>query len=83
LSYKFNKTHQDKDIADIQRQTEDNFATKDDIDDKQKKVKDVTPSIPKLTDLVDGEKKIYDDGTNQWKYERYGARLFKTQITEA
>jgi len=82
LKYKFRKKLKDPDIEQLVREIEDNLADQKDVDDKQKKVTGVGASIPNLTELKDGEKKIYYDGTNRWKYERYGGELFKTQMTK-
>lgn len=80
--YRFQKQNKDFEIQRIQTEIEDNFASNEALNEKQKVVKDVSTKEPTLEDLSDGEKKIYDDGTDQWKYERYGSQLFKTQITK-
>ena len=82
MSYKFRKKAKDLDLQETVREIEDNFATRVDVNDKQAKVKSVNLAVPKLTELKDGEKKIYYDGTNRWKYERYGGELFRTQMTK-
>jgi len=37
---------------------------------------------PKLTEMKDGDKFAYDDGTNVWRYYRISGKLYKTQLTE-
>jgi len=82
LSYKFSKKHKDLDIAKIQIEAEDNFATQDDLGDKYDKVTEITTVEPTLTDMQDGETRVYNDGTDIWRYYRVGSRLFKLQFTE-
>jgi len=80
--FKFSFRHRDSEIANIQRETEDNFAVKSDVNNKYDKVTNIITAVPKLIDMADGETKIYDDGTNLWRYYRAGSRLFKIQLTE-
>lgn len=82
MSFKFSKINRNPEIAKIQKEIQDNFGTQSEIEQKMSVVKDIKKSPPKVTTLKDGEKKYYDDGTNQWRYERIGGRLFKTQLTE-
>lgn len=80
--YRFQKKNADFNIGRMQEEIEDNLASNEDLDTKQLKVTDVITIEPTMNDLSDGEKKVYYDGTDTWKYERYGSQLFKTQITK-
>ena len=73
---KFKKIHDDIDIAKIQREIEDNAATKDDINDKITKPKNIIKTAPKANQLSDGDMKVMDDGTNKRLYIKAGARLY-------
>jgi hypothetical protein len=79
--YKFKKPHEDTDIQEIQREVEDNFAIKDEVDEKETKVENVVTSEPKNNELSDGEKKIYYDGSDYWYYRKTGSKLLKIQMT--
>jgi len=79
--YKFSDLHKDQSIQKIQLEIQDNMATQTDLSGKADKTISIVTVLPKLTDLSDGDKKVYYDGTNYWKYERIGSQLFKTQIT--
>jgi|PlaIllAssembly_1097288.scaffolds.fasta_scaffold168517_3 hypothetical protein len=80
--YKYSSLHKDKDIRNIQRETQDNFMSKSDGLEKADKVSSLITLAPVLTDLTDGQEKVYDDGTNVWIYKRVSSRLFKVQLTE-
>lgn len=79
---KFSKLHDDSEIRQYQQEIQDNLADKSEINSKKTKLIDIQKTEPKLTDMSDGDQKSYYDGTNYWKYERIGAKLFKTQLTE-
>ena len=81
MTYKFKKIHSDPEVSDIQREAEDNFATQNDLSDKENKIKDIQINAPELTDLSDGDKRVYFDGTNYWEYRRHGSKLLKVQLT--
>lgn len=82
MTYKFSKKHKDMEIARIQIEAEDNFATRSDVNVKADIVTTLLDIEPTLTDMIEGEIRYYDDGTNQWFYKRVGGRLFKLQLTE-
>ena len=83
MKYKFRKKLKDPDIEQLVREIEDNLATQGDVDDKYKKVKDIDTALPTLTNMEDGETKVYYDGSNYNRYYRVGAKLFKTgNLTE-
>jgi len=79
---KFKKPHADRDIQEIQREIQDKLADKKDIETKEDKVVEVTRNAPSLTSLKNGDKRVYYDGTNYYRYYKIGTRLFKTQLTE-
>lgn len=80
--YKFKKSHIDSDMQEIQREIEDNLATQNDVNDKYNKVKEIKKSAPKANDLSDGDTRVYDDGTNVYRYYKVGSRLFRQTLTE-
>ena len=82
INYKFQKKLKDPDLQNMQREIEDNFAVRGEVDDKQNIVKDVLKSEPRLLDMKDGELRYYDDGTNVYLYKRVGSRLIKFQGSE-
>jgi len=79
---KFKKPHRDIDIQEIQRDIEDNLADKSDLDMKYTKVTDISKSIPQVTDLNNGETKMFHDGTNYYRYYKVGGNLLRQQLTE-
>ena len=81
-NYRYSKLHRDREIANIQIESQDNFATKLSLSEKYDKVVNIVTTEPKLADLANGETKVYNDGTNVWRYYRVGNRLFKMQLTE-
>lgn len=82
MTYKFQKKLKDPEIQNIQREIEDNFATRDEVTSKAEKSKEIIKSEPRLSELNDGDEKWYDDGSNIYFYKRVGSRLVKFQGTE-
>ena len=82
MPYKWRKAHKDSDIADIQRQIADSFATRDQVNDKYVKVATIENSQPKASELKDGETKLYYDGTNHYRYYKAGGKLLRQTLTE-
>lgn len=82
-NYRFKKPHKDHDIQEIQRQIEDNFAIKSEVDEKRNKVVNIEKSVPTLNSMKDGDEVAYFDGSTYYKYYRIGGKLFKKEITEA
>lgn len=80
--FKFSKLHHDPEIQKIQQESQDNFATRSDVSEKAGKAKSFVAAEPVLTNMSDGDRIPYDDGTNKWIYERIGAKLWKYQLTE-
>jgi len=64
------------------RHIQDNFATNDVVYNKDTKILKLSKTEPKLTELKDGDKDAFNDGSNVWRYYRIDGRLFKTQLTE-
>lgn len=80
--YKFSIRHKDPDVQVIQREIEDKFAIKSDLNDKYNKVASIQKNEPQNKNMSDGETIMYDDGTNVYRYHKTGGRLFKQQLTE-
>lgn len=80
--YKFTSIHKDPQIMRIQKEIEDNLAKESDLNDKLDKVS-FTNSVPKMTDLSDGELKVYVNGATKRLYIRSSSRLFHVNLTEA
>jgi len=77
--YRFSIRHKDRDINKIQKEIEDNFATKTEINDKEGKIKKYMTVEPELKDLSDGDRVYYYDGTNLYEYRRINGKLYKSQ----
>jgi len=80
--FKFQELTKDEKLNDLFRQTQDNFANISDLDDKDDKVTDIVHSRPLAKDLKDGQKRLYFDGTNYYRYYKIGGKLFRAQLTE-
>lgn len=82
MKYRFSKTHRDADIMRIQKEIEDNLATRSEVDEKYKKVTKIEGSPPQVIDLDDGQTKVYVNGSTKRRYYRVGGRLFYSELTE-
>ncbi len=60
------------------REIEDNLATQVAVDEKYEKVKVIKKSVPKVTEMKDGETIVYDDGSNIYRYYKVGGKLLKS-----
>lgn len=81
-NFKFSKLHDDTEIQQIQKEVEDNFAIRTELDTKADKVETFVTVEPELINMNDGDEIAYDDGTNKWIYKRISAKLYKYQLTE-
>lgn len=79
---KFSLRHPDNDVQKIQREIEDNLVDTSMLTGKSDKVTAFVTEEPLLTNMKNGQRIAYDDGTNKYIYERIGAKLFKYQLTE-
>ena len=79
---KFRTKPTDRALSEIVRQIEDQVASREDVAVKDNSVKVIQTAEPTNKEMKDGERRIYDDGTNQWYYRKVGGRLFKIQCTE-
>ncbi len=70
------------DLDEVLRQIEEQAASKAEIKNLAKKVDKIDKQEPKIKDLVNGQERLYDDGSNVFLYRRVGGRLFKIQMTE-
>lgn len=80
--FRFQEKTGDQKIDQRLREIEDNFANTSDLDDKDDKVTNIVHSQPLAKDLKDGQKRLYFDGTNYYRYYKIGGKLFRTQLTE-
>jgi len=80
--FRFSIRHDDNKVARIQKEIEDNFATKSDVSNVETKKKTYTKIEPKVSDLENGDKLYYHDGTNLYEYRKINGKLYKIQYTE-
>lgn len=81
--YKFGELTKDENINKLFREIQDNFADVKELNEKETKVTKYTTVKPKNSDLQDGEKIVYFDGTNYYRYYKVQGKLFVgAQLTE-
>jgi len=54
----------------MQKDLQDKFARKTNLDEKAEKITTTRTNIPKIEDMVDGQEILYFDGTNYYMYKR-------------
>jgi len=72
-NYKFRKKHTERETADIQREIEDNLLPQ---------VKAFRNTVPKNSEMTDGDMIAYKSGSIQKLYLKIKGKLYSSSLTE-
>ncbi len=81
MAFKFPFKTEDQKLNSLLREIENKLAEKSVVDGKAVKTTSFLRQEPRLTEMSDGDDKVYFDGADYYLYKRVGGKLFKTQLT--